>query len=111
MIAREIPSLRQLRAFEAVARLESVSAAARDIHLSQPGVSQAIGALEKGLGTLSDIFAGHRTPGSKDLHRSRDRPADHPGTTGRQVPRRRAMAIGTELGESVLPSRMQPNPA
>jgi LysR family transcriptional regulator of gallate degradation len=50
MIAREIPSLRQLRAFEAVARLESVSAAARDIHLSQPGVSQAIRALESGLG-------------------------------------------------------------
>jgi DNA-binding transcriptional LysR family regulator len=49
MIARDIPSLRQLRAFEAVARLESVSAAARDIHLSQPGVSQAIRALEKGL--------------------------------------------------------------
>jgi DNA-binding transcriptional LysR family regulator len=37
MIGGEIPSLRQLRAFEAVARLESVSAAARDIHLSQPG--------------------------------------------------------------------------
>ena len=50
MIGREIPSLRQLRAFEAVARLESVSAAARDIHLSQPGVSQAIRALENGLG-------------------------------------------------------------
>jgi LysR family transcriptional regulator of gallate degradation len=50
MIAREIPSLRQLRAFEAVARLESVSAAARDIHLSQPGVSQAIRALENELG-------------------------------------------------------------
>jgi DNA-binding transcriptional LysR family regulator len=50
MITREIPSLRQLRAFDAVARLESVSAAARDIHLSQPGVSQAIRALENGLG-------------------------------------------------------------
>jgi LysR family transcriptional regulator of gallate degradation len=50
MMTREIPSLRQLRAFEAVARLESVSAAARDIHLSQPGVSQAIRALENGLG-------------------------------------------------------------
>jgi LysR family transcriptional regulator of gallate degradation len=48
-MTREIPSLRQLRAFEAVARLESVSAAARDIHLSQPGVSQAIRALENGL--------------------------------------------------------------
>jgi LysR family transcriptional regulator of gallate degradation len=51
LITREIPSLRQLRAFEAVARLESVSAAARDIHLSQPGVSQAIRALEDGLNT------------------------------------------------------------
>jgi LysR family transcriptional regulator, regulator for genes of the gallate degradation pathway len=49
MMTREIPSLRQLRAFEAVARLESVSAAARDIHLSQPGVSQAIRALENAL--------------------------------------------------------------
>src|ERR1700719_2308482 len=49
MIAREMPSLRQLRAFEAVARLESISAAARDIHLSQLGVSQAISALENGL--------------------------------------------------------------
>ena len=47
MMAREIPSLRQLRAFEAVARLESISAAAREIHLSQPGVSQAIHALEE----------------------------------------------------------------
>jgi DNA-binding transcriptional LysR family regulator len=50
MTARELPSLRQLRAFEAVARLESVSAAARAIHLSQPGVSQAIRALENELG-------------------------------------------------------------
>src|ERR1700730_17777958 len=50
MMAREIPSLRQLRAFEGVARLESVSAAAREIHLSQPGVSQAIHAWENGFG-------------------------------------------------------------
>ncbi len=50
MSAQAIPSLRQLRAFEAVARLESISAAARDIHLSQPGVSQAIRTLEKSLG-------------------------------------------------------------
>ena len=59
MIAREIPSLRQLRAFEAVARLESVSAAARDIHLSQPGVSQAIRALETGLG--AQLFERRRS--------------------------------------------------
>src|SRR5579885_486910 len=41
------PSLRQLRSFEAVARLESVSAAAREIGRSQPSVTQAIRALEK----------------------------------------------------------------
>src|ERR1700686_3808106 len=59
MITRELPSLRQLRAFEAVARLESVSAAARDIHLSQPGVSQAIRALEIGLG--AQLFERRRS--------------------------------------------------
>jgi DNA-binding transcriptional LysR family regulator len=39
--------LRQLRAFEAVSRLESVSAAAREVNLSQPAVTQAIHALEE----------------------------------------------------------------
>ena len=47
MISRELPSVRQLRAFEAVSRLESVSAAAREVNLSQPGVTQAIHALEE----------------------------------------------------------------
>jgi hypothetical protein len=42
MISWKLPSLRQLRTFEAVSRLESVSAAAREINLSQPGITQAI---------------------------------------------------------------------
>src|SRR5690348_14699263 len=46
MIPLEIPSLRQLRAFEAAARLESVGAAAREVNLSQPGVTQSLHALE-----------------------------------------------------------------
>jgi LysR family transcriptional regulator, regulator for genes of the gallate degradation pathway len=46
MMSRNLPSLRQLRAFEAVARLESVSGAAREISLSQPGVTQAVHGLE-----------------------------------------------------------------
>lgn len=50
MTMREVPSFRQLRAFEAVARLESVSAAAREVNLSQPGVTQAVRALEQRLG-------------------------------------------------------------
>ena len=49
MTMREVPSFRQLRAFEAVARLESVSAAAREVNLSQPGVTQGIRALERRL--------------------------------------------------------------
>ena len=45
----EFPSLRQLRAFEAVARLQSMSLAAGEINLSQPGVTQSIEALERAL--------------------------------------------------------------
>lgn len=51
MISLEIPSLRQLRAFAAAARLQSVSAAAREVNLSQPGVTQSIQALEARLQT------------------------------------------------------------
>ena len=42
----DFPSLRQLRAFAAVARLQSMSRAAREINLSQPGVTQSVEALE-----------------------------------------------------------------
>jgi DNA-binding transcriptional LysR family regulator len=45
-----IPNLRHLSVFCAVARLGSVSAAARAAHLSQPAVTQAIGSLEKDFG-------------------------------------------------------------
>ena len=46
----DFPSLRQLRAFEAVAQLESMSRAARTINLSQPGVTQSVESLERELG-------------------------------------------------------------
>jgi LysR family transcriptional regulator, regulator for genes of the gallate degradation pathway len=46
IIPRDFPSIRQLRSFEAVARLQSLSSAAREINLSQPGLTQAIRALE-----------------------------------------------------------------
>jgi len=45
-----IPNLRSLRAFDAVGRLESVSGAARAIHLSQPAVTQAIAKIESIIG-------------------------------------------------------------
>ena len=40
------PSLRQLRAFEAVARCSSIGAAAQELGLSQPAVTQMIAQLE-----------------------------------------------------------------
>jgi DNA-binding transcriptional LysR family regulator len=46
-----IPNLRHLTVFCTVARLGSVSAAARAAHLSQPAVTQAIGSLESEFGS------------------------------------------------------------
>jgi LysR family transcriptional regulator, regulator for genes of the gallate degradation pathway len=51
MVPLDVPSLRQLRAFEAVARLESVSSAAREVNLSQPALTQSLHALEARLRT------------------------------------------------------------
>ena len=49
MIPLDIPSLRQLRAFAAAARLESVSGAAREVNLSQPALYRPAKALEREL--------------------------------------------------------------
>ncbi|MGZ9059937.1 MAG: LysR family transcriptional regulator [Burkholderiaceae bacterium] len=50
MLSR-IASFRQLSTFHAVARLGSVSAAAEEMHLTQPAISIQIGALEASAGT------------------------------------------------------------
>lgn len=50
MPARRLPSLNWLRVFEAAARLESFSAAATELGMSPPAVSQQIRALESRLG-------------------------------------------------------------
>jgi LysR family transcriptional regulator of gallate degradation len=46
MTTLAVPSLRQLRAFETVGRLESVSSAAREVNLSQPALTESLHALE-----------------------------------------------------------------
>lgn len=46
----DLPRLRQLRAFEAVARRLSITGAAAEINLSQPAVTQALAKLEADLG-------------------------------------------------------------
>ncbi|AXS38882.1 LysR family transcriptional regulator [Breoghania sp. L-A4] len=47
MTAQELPNFHHLRAFSLTAHLRSVHGAARQAHLSQPAVTQAIGRLEK----------------------------------------------------------------
>lgn len=50
MATCDAPSLRQVRIFAAVAASQSISGAARAINLSQPGVTQAVRALEQRVG-------------------------------------------------------------
>jgi LysR family transcriptional regulator, regulator for genes of the gallate degradation pathway len=45
----DFPNLQQLRTFVAVARLESLSRAAAELHRSQPGVTQTLAKLERDL--------------------------------------------------------------
>ena len=49
-MARRLPPLNALRAFEAVARLGSVRAAAAELHVTPAAVSQQVKALEADLG-------------------------------------------------------------
>lgn len=49
-MSRQLPSLNALRAFEAAARLESVSRAADELHVTHGAVSRQIRALESDLG-------------------------------------------------------------
>ena len=54
------PSMRELRAFEAVARLHSFTRAAAELHLTQGAVSRQVAGLEEALGTRLVLrSAGH----------------------------------------------------
>jgi DNA-binding transcriptional LysR family regulator len=46
----DLPSIRQLRVFAAVAASQSISGAAKMVNLSQPGVTQSVHALERRVG-------------------------------------------------------------
>ena len=50
MTDRELPSLHALRAFEAAARLGSMSLAARELHVTHGAISRQVRALEEALG-------------------------------------------------------------
>lgn len=47
---REVPNIRHLRAFLAVAESNSISAASRKVFISQPAITQAVAKMERGLG-------------------------------------------------------------
>src|SRR5437016_610366 len=55
----DLPSLRQLRAFEAVARCNSIGAAGRELGLSQPAVTQMVAQVETALAV--NLLARRRT--------------------------------------------------
>ena len=55
----DLPSLRQLRAFEAIARGRSIGAAARELGLSQPAVTQMVAQIETALAV--SLFERQRT--------------------------------------------------
>lgn len=57
-MARDLPSLNALRAFEAAARLESVTRAAAELHVTHGAVSRQIRALEASLGIALLIREG-----------------------------------------------------
>lgn len=67
---RDIPSLTALRAFEAAARLQSFSAAARDLNVTHAAIAQNVRALEDHFGTPLMTRQGRRmavTPEGQQL--------------------------------------------
>lgn len=70
-MARDLPPLNALRAFEAVARLDSVSRAAEELHVTHGAVSRQLRQLEEALGAPLFVRAGRGlalTPTGRRLH-------------------------------------------
>ena len=71
VMTRNLPPLNALRAFEAVARLESVSRAATELHVTHGAVSRQLRALEEALGAALFVRQGRGvalTPLGHRLH-------------------------------------------
>ncbi len=71
-MSRSLPSLNALRAFEAAARLGSVSQAAGELHVTHGAVSRHIRALEDALGRPLFVRDGRGLALTADGHRLRD---------------------------------------
>jgi len=70
-VSRELPPLNALRAFEAAARLESVSRAARELHVTHGAISRQLRVLEEAAGRPLFARQGRGvalTPAGQQLH-------------------------------------------
>jgi LysR family glycine cleavage system transcriptional activator len=72
MPATRMPALSTLRAFEAVARLQSISLAAVELHVTPGAISQQVKALEQDLGVALLDRHGNRFALTDDALRGRD---------------------------------------
>ena len=99
-MARPLPSLNALRAFEAAARLGSVSQAAGELHVTHGAVSRHIRALEDALGRPLFVRDGRGLALTSDGHRLRDSAGEAFGvlqagwTALQRGPRAAALVLG-----------------
>ena len=99
-MARPLPSLNALRAFEAAARLGSVSQAAGELHVTHGAVSRHIRALEDALGRPLFVRDGRGLALTADGHRLRDSAGEAFGvlqagwTALQRGPRAAALVLG-----------------
>jgi len=99
-MARPLPSLNALRAFEAAARLGSVSQAAAELHVTHGAVSRHVRALEEALGRPLFVRDGRGLALTTDGHRLRESAGEAFGmlqagwTALQRGPRASAMVLG-----------------
>ncbi|MFC3549734.1 LysR family transcriptional regulator [Lysobacter cavernae] len=90
-MSRDLPPLNALRAFEAVARLDSVSRAAAELHVTHGAVSRHLRTLDDAVGTALFIRQGRGlalTPAGRRLHEAAEAAFDPLRTAWAQLRRR-----------------------
>ncbi|KQY52098.1 LysR family transcriptional regulator [Lysobacter sp. Root494] len=90
-MSRDLPPLNALRAFEAVARLDSVSRAAGELHVTHGAVSRQLRVLEDALGTALFVRQGRGlalTPAGRQLQEATEAAFDPLRTRWAELRRR-----------------------
>ena len=94
-MSRDLPPLNALRAFEAVARLDSVSRAAGELHVTHGAVSRQLRVLEEALGTALFVRQGRGlalTPAGRQLREATEAAFDPLRTRWAELRRRQDQA-------------------